>query len=48
MDDYIGNCRAVVEAFIETFIETTIKLLSILVLRINKALELYIKPQVEL
>jgi len=43
MDNYIGNYRAVVKAFIETFIETIVRLPSISVLRVSKALELYIK-----
>ena len=42
MDDYMGNCRAVVEAFVETFVETTVRLPSILVLRVSRALELHI------
>jgi hypothetical protein len=41
-DDYMGNCRAVVEVFVETFIETIIRLPSILVLRVSGALELRI------
>ena len=39
----MGNCRAVVEAFVETFVETTVRLLSISVLHVSRALELYIK-----
>jgi hypothetical protein len=48
MDDYTGNCRAVVEAFVETFVETIIRLPSILVLRVSRALELHIGLQAEL
>src|SRR6266446_2131077 len=36
-DDYIGNCRAVVEPFIELFVETIVRLPSISVLRISRA-----------
>jgi hypothetical protein len=35
-----GNCRAVIEVFIETFVETIVRLPSILVLRVSRALEL--------
>jgi hypothetical protein len=42
MDDYMGNYRAVVEPFVEpfveTFVETTVRLPSILVLRVSRAL----------
>ncbi len=43
MDDYMGNYRAIVEAFVETFVETTVRLPSISVLRVSRALELHIK-----
>jgi hypothetical protein len=33
-------CRAVIEVFIETFVETIVRLPSILVLRVSRALEL--------
>ncbi len=26
MEDYMGNCRAVVEPFVETFVETIVRL----------------------
>ena len=42
IDDYICNCRAVIEPFVETFIETIIRLPSLLVLRVSRALELCI------
>ena len=38
MDDYMGNYRAIVEAFVETFVETTVRLPSISVLRVSRAL----------
>jgi len=41
-DDCIGNCRAVVEPFVETFVETIVRLPSILVLHVSRALELRI------
>jgi hypothetical protein len=41
-DDCTGNCRAVVEVFVETFVETIVRLPSILVLRVSRALELRI------
>jgi len=47
-DDYTGNCRAVVEVFIETFVETIVRLPSILVLRVSRALELRIGLRAEL
>ena len=47
-DDYTGNYRAVVEAFIEAFVETIVRLPSILVLRVSRALELHIGLQAEL
>jgi len=47
-DDYIGNCRAVVEVFIETFVETIMRLPSVLVLRVSRALELRIGLRVKL
>ena len=40
-DDCTGNCRAV-EVFMETFVETIVRLPSILVLRVSRALELRI------
>ena len=36
----MGNCRAIVEAFVETFVKTIVRLPSILVLRVSRALEL--------
>ena len=42
MDECIGHCRAVVEVFVETFVETIVRLPSILVLRVSRALELRI------
>jgi hypothetical protein len=47
MDDYTGNCRAVVEAFVEAFVEIIVRLPSILVLRVSRALELHIGLQAE-
>jgi hypothetical protein len=47
-DDCTGNCRAVVEVFVETFIETIVRLPSILVLRVSRALELRIGLRVKL
>ena len=44
----MGNCRAVVEPFVETFVETIVRLPSISVLRVSRALELHIKIRVEL
>jgi len=41
-DDCTGNCRAVVEVFVEMFVEAIIRLPSILVLRVSRALELCI------
>ena len=43
IDNCIGNCRAVVEVFVETFVETIVRLPSILVLRVSRALELRIQ-----
>ena len=40
-DDCTGNCRAV-EVFMETFVETIVRLPSILVLCVSRALELHI------
>ena len=42
IDNYMGNCRAVVEVFVETFVETIVRFPSILVLRISRASELRI------
>jgi hypothetical protein len=47
-DDCTSNCRAVVEVFVETFVETIVRLPSILVLRVSRALELCIGLQAEL
>jgi len=44
-DDCTSNCRAVVEVFVETFVETIVRLPSILVLRVSRALEL---PKLEM
>ena len=41
-DDCMSNYRAVVEVFVETFVETIVRLPSILVLRVSRALELRI------
>ena len=41
-DDCTGNYRAVVEVFMETFVGTIVRLPSILVLRVSRALELHI------
>ena len=43
-----GNCRAVIEVFIETIVETIVRLPSILVLRVSRALELCIGLLAEL
>jgi len=47
-DNYTSNCRAVIEVFIETFVETIVRLPSILVLRVSRALELHIGLQADL
>jgi hypothetical protein len=51
-DNYIGNCRAVIEPFVETVVETIVRLPSILVLCVSRALELCIglrvNPRAEL
>ena len=41
-DDCTGNCRAVIEVLVETFVEMIVRLPSILVLRVSRALELRI------
>ena len=41
-DNCISNYRAVVEVFVETFVETIVRLPSILVQRVSRALELRI------
>ena len=42
MGNYMGDSRAIIEPFVEPFVETIIRLLSILVLHVSRALELQI------